>query len=68
MDHFVLLMYCKRCGHFSGLSVLYGMTMGGMTSMLTNIDARRAEFVHRYKAFEKHVVSVCSECLKLFAF
>lgn len=41
---------------FTGLAVLYGMTMGGMTSMLTNIDAARAAFVHRYKAFEKEVV------------
>ena len=39
-----------------GLGVLYGMTMGGMTSMLTNIDARRATFVHRYRAFENAVV------------
>lgn len=41
-----------------GMAVLYGMTMGGMTSMLTNIDARRSSFVHRYTAFRTEVESM----------
>lgn len=40
-----------------GMAIVYGMTMGGMTSMLTNIDARRSSFVHRYTAFKEEVVS-----------
>ncbi|XP_076825494.1 uncharacterized protein LOC143471047 [Clavelina lepadiformis] len=55
-----------------GMTILYGMTMGGMTSMLTNIDARRSSFVHRYKAFEKEVEkmgirdNIKELCLKYF--
>lgn len=41
-----------------GMAILYGMTMGGFTSMLTNIDARRSSYVHRYTAFKQEVNSM----------
>lgn len=41
-----------------GMMTVYGLTLGGITSMLTSTDARRSNFSHRYKAFKKEVVSV----------
>jgi len=43
---------------FVGMLTLYGMTMGGMTSMLTNIDSKRSSYIHTYKAFKDEVVTI----------
>lgn len=61
-EHLVLLsIVLYHCAHIflvSGVMVLYGMTMGGMTSMLSNIDVRRSKFVHSYQAFKREVVGI----------
>jgi len=43
----------------AGVIVLNGMITTGMTSLLTNIDAKRSNFFHRFKVFENEVVRMC---------
>jgi len=59
--HFIITccLVHTSCLFSLGLLILYGMTMGGMTSMLTNIDSRRSTYIHTYKAFEAELVCFC---------
>merc|ERR1711881_421492 len=57
---------------FIGMAIMYGMTIGGLTSLLTNFDARRSSFLQKYQAFKLEVkkLDVCPEikdmCLRYY--
>ncbi|CAH1786243.1 unnamed protein product [Owenia fusiformis] len=42
-------------GMLAGISVFFGMLLGGMTSMLTNFDTNRARYLHRLGAIKDHM-------------
>ena len=41
---------------FLGISVLFGMLLGGITSMLTNFDEQRGLYAHRFRVIKTHLV------------
>ena len=41
----------------AGIAVFFGMLLGGMTSVLTNMDARRADYVHRFHTIQTNMVT-----------
>ena len=42
---------------FLGIAVLFGMLLGGITSMLTNFDEQRGQYAHRFHIIKSHLVS-----------
>ena len=39
-----------------GISLFFGLILGGMASMLTNSDAKQARYEHRLQVIKKHLV------------
>ena len=39
-----------------GIVVFFGMILGGMASMLTNFDAQRARYTHRFNVIKDSLV------------
>ncbi len=39
-----------------GMAVFYGMLLGAMTSILTNIGTRQAKYMHRFGTIKKYLV------------
>ncbi|XP_064635102.1 uncharacterized protein LOC135492519 [Lineus longissimus] len=42
-------------GMLVGIAVFFGMLLGGMTSLLTNLGAQRAQFAHRLGTIQHHL-------------
>ncbi|XP_035668949.1 uncharacterized protein LOC118411052 [Branchiostoma floridae] len=40
----------------AGVAVFFGMILGGMTSMLTNMDSQRAQFTHRLDTIKQYLI------------
>eukprot|EP00058_Branchiostoma_floridae_P022784 XP_002608274.1 hypothetical protein BRAFLDRAFT_87952 [Branchiostoma floridae] len=40
----------------AGVAVFFGMILGGMTSMLTNMDSQRAGFTHRLDTIKQYLI------------
>ncbi|KAI8478218.1 hypothetical protein Bbelb_440550 [Branchiostoma belcheri] len=40
----------------AGVAVFFGMILGGMTSMLTNMDSQRARFTHRLDTIKQYLI------------
>ena len=41
-----------------GEGVFFGMILGGMASMLTNFDAQRARYTHRFNVIKQSLVGI----------
>ena len=51
----------------TGVIVLNGMIITGMTSILTNMNSKRSNFFHRFDIFEKEVVCICFFAVSLLS-
>ncbi|XP_066276868.1 uncharacterized protein [Branchiostoma lanceolatum] len=40
----------------AGVAVFFGLILGGMTSMLTNMDSQRARFTHRLETIKQYLI------------
>ena len=40
----------------TGIGIYFGMLLGGLTSMLTNLDQNRARYVHRFNVIQDEIV------------
>ena len=50
----------------SGIIVFFGVILGGMASMMTNLDTERATYTHRLNVIKDHLVSILQYTLLFF--
>ena len=49
----------------TGIAIYFGMLLGGLTSILTNLDQNRARYVHRFNVVQDEIVSAVELFKKL---
>lgn len=48
------------CAMLVGIGLFFGFILGGMASMLTNLDSQRARYIHHLNVIKDHMVSTLS--------
>lgn len=48
------------CAMLVGIGLFFGFILGGMASMLTNLDSQRARYIHHLNVIKDHMVRTVS--------
>ena len=48
-----------------GIGLFFGLILGGMASMLTNLDSQRARYIHHLNVIKDHMVCNASSLLDI---